>query len=324
MSDSYNSYLVDDFSSGSIDPPWVVRNWGGLQSASVVSGAIHLRTTSGDIWSNTFSSCGVVRPAPVGTGWTASVNLLDRNNARYSRTLLLLEKDQPDSRFVGLVENDSSGEWTYLWRDGQNVASEWTGGNPFQLFNPVANPWHSIRYNGSTVDFFVGGNLIGSRAIGWTPGFIALAGKSQTSPTIAATLEYDNYAVVPSGGSLTELHDGPEPRNTVTPTLAIDASSWSGSVGSWDSQSNGAVTYVWELRDADDDSVVESGTGSSPSGTGSYSGDYYLWVRAANLGDYDPDNDSVSSTETASGGVGGGFTPWLAAPTGQLLNCGVI
>ncbi|WP_230775145.1 hypothetical protein [Roseiconus lacunae] len=188
----------------------------------------------------------------------------------------------------------------------------------------MANPWHSIRYNGSTVDFFVGGNLIGSRAIGWTPGFIALAGKSQTSPTIAATLEYDNYAVVPSGGSLTELHDGPEPRNTVTPTLAIDASSWSGSVGSWDSQSNGAVTYVWELRDADDDSVVESGTGSSPSGTGSYSGDYYLWVRAANLGDYDPDNDSVSSTETASGGVGGGFTPWLAAPTGQLLNCGVI
>ncbi|MDM4014958.1 hypothetical protein [Roseiconus lacunae] len=128
----------------------------------------------------------------------------------------------------------------------------------------------------------------------------------------------------PSFPEISQIKAGPEPLNTVAPTLTIDTSSWSGTVGSWDSQSNGSITCAWELRDADDDSVIESGTGSSPSGSGSYSGDYYLWVRGSNLGGHDSAEDSVSSTETASGGVGGGFAPWLAAPAGQLLNCGVI
>jgi hypothetical protein len=101
---------------------------------------------------------------------------------------------------------------------------------------------------------------------------------------------------------LAEWEAGPEPLNTVVPTLTISTTTWSGTIGTWDSQSNGTLTYVWELRDADDDSVVESGSGSSPSGSGSYSGAYYLWVRASNDGGYDTAEDSVSADETASGG----------------------
>lgn len=102
-----------------------------------------------------------------------------------------------------------------------------------------------------------------------------------------------------------QIYNGPEPVSTVAPTLTIDGSSWSGTVGTWTldtpfvSGSNGTTTYSWELRDADDDSVVESGSGSSPSGSGSYSGDYYLWVRATNNGGYDPAEDSVSATQSA-------------------------
>jgi hypothetical protein len=101
---------------------------------------------------------------------------------------------------------------------------------------------------------------------------------------------------------LAQWEAGPEPLNTVAPTLTISTTTWTGTIGTWDSQSNGTLTYAWELRDADDDSVVESGTGSSPSGSGSYSGAYYLWVRASNDGGYDTAEDSVSADQTATGG----------------------
>lgn len=108
------------------------------------------------------------------------------------------------------------------------------------------------------------------------------------------------------------------PLNTVAPTLTISTTTWTGTIGTWDSQSNGTLTYAWELRDADDDSVVESGTGSSPSGSGSYSGDYYLWVRASNDGGYDTEEDSVSADETASGATpsGSGSVTAVGALTG--------
>ena len=93
---------------------------------------------------------------------------------------------------------------------------------------------------------------------------------------------------------------GPEPLNTVLPTLTINATSFSGTVGTWDGQSNGTVTYAWELRNASDDSVVDSGTGSSISGSGAFSGGYYLWVRASNDGGHDADEDSISTTATVA------------------------
>jgi hypothetical protein len=103
-----------------------------------------------------------------------------------------------------------------------------------------------------------------------------------------------------STNEIVEIYAGPEPLNTVAPTLSISVSSWGGTVGTWDSQGNGSITYEWELRDADDDSVVESGTGSSPKGFNTYSGDYYLWVRASNDGGYDSAEDSVSADTTAT------------------------
>jgi len=95
---------------------------------------------------------------------------------------------------------------------------------------------------------------------------------------------------------------GPNPVNSVAPTLSIASSSWSGTVGTWalpspfSLVSNGTITYTWELRDADDDSVVDSGSGSSPSGTGSYSGEHYLRVAASNTGG----NDSAADTNSAN------------------------
>ncbi len=103
-----------------------------------------------------------------------------------------------------------------------------------------------------------------------------------------------------STGELSELKSGPEPLNTAVPTLTISSTTFSGTVGTWNAQSNGTLTYVWELRDSDDDSVIASGSTSTISGSGSYSGNYYLWVRSSNDGGYDSAADSVSATQSAS------------------------
>jgi hypothetical protein len=95
---------------------------------------------------------------------------------------------------------------------------------------------------------------------------------------------------------------GPEPLNTVDPTLTFGASTWTGTIGTWDSQSNGTITYAWELRRDSDDGVEQSGTGASPSGSNPAAGSYYLWVRASNDGGFDAAEDSVSATEVLSAG----------------------
>lgn len=80
------------------------------------------------------------------------------------------------------------------------------------------------------------------------------------------------------------------PENLTPPSLSIDETSFTGSVGLWDSMGAGPLTYEWELRDGTD-AAIASGTGTTISGSGSFSGQYYLWVRATN---------SVGSEEAVS------------------------
>lgn len=110
-----------------------------------------------------------------------------------------------------------------------------------------------------------------------------------------------NFSRGLSATEVGEWKNGPEPLNITSPTLAIDGFSWSGTVGTWDSQSNGALAYTWELRRSADDSVVESGIGANPSGSGRYpGGDYYLWMRASNDGGHDPTEDQASASQTVA------------------------
>lgn len=120
-----------------------------------------------------------------------------------------------------------------------------------------------------------------------------------------------------------EFYNGPEPLNTVAPTLSFGPSTWAGTLGTWDSQLNGTITYTWQLRRSSDNGVEQSGTGT-PSGSNPAAGDYYLWVRASNDGGYDEAEDSVSSVQTSSGSSGPTFQPaWALASRGQLIGGGV-
>jgi hypothetical protein len=71
--------------------------------------------------------------------------------------------------------------------------------------------------------------------------------------------------------------------------------SWTGTVGTWNDQSNGEMTFIWQLRRVSDNGVEQSGTGSSPGGSLPVSSAYYLWVRGMNDGGHDPAEDSVSA-----------------------------
>lgn len=72
------------------------------------------------------------------------------------------------------------------------------------------------------------------------------------------------------------------PLNTTLPTLSITATDFTGSVGTWDAQNGGTLTYQWELREMHTDVVVASAASSVVSGSGTFSGEYYLWVEASN------------------------------------------
>ena len=205
-----------------------------------------------------------------------------------------------------------------LWMNSSSVffgINGWNTNNASKASIPADGSWHHIvgTYDGTTCRVYVDG-VAGTSAADAGP----INYTSMSPPAIGGVSSWSywdgkislvtvrNYALTST--QVSERFAGPELENTSLPTLTIDSTSFSGTVGSWSlpapfaAGSNGTPTYIWELRDADDDSVIASGSTSTISGSGSYSGDYYLWVRASNNGGYDTAEDSVSATQTVSGG----------------------
>jgi len=115
---------------------------------------------------------------------------------------------------------------------------------------------------------------------------------------------YADFAFFSRALSSGEINDwfaesGDPPENLSLPTLTIDSTSFTGSVGSWDAMGAGPLSYEWELRDGTD-AAIASGTGTTISGNGSFGGYYYLWIRATN---------SVGSEEAVSSLVEAGGDP---------------
>lgn len=165
--------------------------------------------------------------------------------------------------------------------------------------NLAADVWHNIAAvaTGSVLRIGVNG-VFGSDA--------SLSGPYLPSPSMdwfigaahsgSSSGRYADFAIFTRALSSAEIADwfagptGSVPENLSPPTLTIYSTSFTGSVGSWDAMGAGPLTYEWELRDGGDN-VVDSGAGTTISGTGSFSGQYYLWVQATN---------SIGSEEAAS------------------------
>lgn len=94
---------------------------------------------------------------------------------------------------------------------------------------------------------------------------------------------------------------GPEPVNTVANSLNDDGT---GSVGSWDSQANGTITYLTTLYDASDDSSVATSTAASFDFSGDITGGetYYAVTVASNDGGSASAENQTTADVTMAGG----------------------
>lgn len=122
-----------------------------------------------------------------------------------------------------------------------------------------------------------------------------------------------------SGANAEQWRLGPEPLNTVAPTLNTDGT---GSVGTWDSQGNGTITYLTTLYLASDDSTVATSTDASFDFSGDITGGetYYAVVEATNDGGSDPAEDQTTADVTMDGG--GGFKSHWAINSTTLVGAG--
>jgi hypothetical protein len=116
----------------------------------------------------------------------------------------------------------------------------------------------------------------------------------------ASEFGYWNYAL--SQPDIAELVGLEEPTNTVAPTFNATTGDWT--VGTWDSYSNGSLTYTVLLKDNADDSTVATLQTDSATTSGNCladlvtagAGTYYIRVAASNTGGNDPAEDTDSAT----------------------------
>lgn len=128
-----------------------------------------------------------------------------------------------------------------------------------------------------------------------------------------------------SASEIAEAYAGPEPLNLTLPIMAIDAAGfYSGTVGTWDNQSNGTMSYDYEVRRVSDDVPVASESGiAGPNFGGQVAGftndpaGYYVWVRGINDGGFDTAEDTTSYLGT----LGNGLLHWYdASITGDATD----
>ncbi len=106
-------------------------------------------------------------------------------------------------------------------------------------------------------------------------------------------------------GDFEEMRLGPEPLNTVAPTISGTAT-LTATTGTWDSQSNGTLSYSYQWTK---DGVDISGATSSTYSTGSVVGVYRCRVRASNNGGFDSAQDTLSNSIHVSGASAAAAVP---------------
>jgi hypothetical protein len=198
----------------------------------------------------------------------------------------------------------------------------------------VAGDWYQLTYviSSSEVKFYINGVLevtIADTIANKTAAATLYAGTNINGGNpfngwIDAVRIYDRLL---SPAEISELYtngrgyDHRTPLNTVLPTLDMGVTSWTGDVGTWDGFTNGTVSYAWELRLVEDDTVVESGGGPSPGGTGTYNNanGYYLSVDATNTAGT---STARSKVGTLGNGLGAWFSASIDADAKDLSNAG--
>ena len=209
-----------------------------------------------------------------------------------------------------------------LYRNAANHSSHWeSSGFANDLDRNISGlttaTWYSngncLDNNGNRSDQHINGSFINFRSdTGFdnggsqkAPFWVGAMGTSTASPS----LYWDGFITNPAvfnrdltSAEVAEYHNGPEPINTVAPVASYDgAGTASVTNGTWDSQSNGTVTYTYQWYRADDalgtnEAVISGATSSSYSTVVADDGKFLrCLIAASNDGGNDSSADTYSS-----------------------------
>jgi hypothetical protein len=229
-----------------------------------------------------------------------------------------------------------------LYRNSSFHSSHWESsgfGNDLNRNHSglVADTWYSygecLDNNGNRSDKHIDGSFISFRSDSGfknngsqkAPFWVGANGSSTGSPSLAWQGYIANPAVFNrdlSTAEVQEYYNGPEPINTVAPTATYNGTDEvSTTNGTWDSQSNGTITYTYQWYRADDavgtnEASISGATSSTYSTTGADDAKFLrCLIAASNDGGNDSSADTYSSYAEIVGGGGGFQAAWAINAT---------
>jgi hypothetical protein len=240
--------------------------------------------------------------------------------------------------------NQSARAWSLRQSgDGTNVkfqlglSQSTTVGSFIESNTTTSTDWMSliVTNNAGAISFYRNGSGFGSNTLSLADnraGNVSLrfASKLGADYLQAVTAEWSIVNRVLSSGDIAEAYAGPEPLNTVAPTLSgtqTEGQTLTSTTGTWDSQSNGTITYSYQwTRSNDGSGSGEADLGGATSSTYTLvAGDVGKFircrVRGTNDGGFDAAEDTNSNfTGAIASSGGGGFKPYWANRRSQLIG----
>ena len=244
------------------------------------------------------------------------------------RTIIILRFDSQAIRFY---QSGSSGGNSDSSHNGAYADNDW-----HNFAGVRASSGSSIFADGAFVSS-VGNTGDLTNSAHWLNGANVGSGGTPNELWPGSLADISMFSRDLSLSELQEWEDGPEPANTIAPTLsgtAQEGQTLTATSGTWgldspfSSGSNGTITYSYSWYRADDASgtnrtAITGETGATYTLTSSDVGKYVqVQVRAQNDGGYDSDADTASTYTTAvtsSGGGGGGFNSFYASKSTVVI-----
>lgn len=218
----------------------------------------------------------------------------------------------------GLKIHDDSGNYLRYDMFGDNSGNPGQPSIPTSTWKHVVLSWEAgtggdIYLDGSAYHSYSSADQSADGANRFWLGDRSLAAGSSPFNGGLAGASYFSRDLASSEAS--ELHSGPEPLNTVAPTIsgnAAQGSTLTCSTGTWDSQGNGSLTYAYQwTRDGSDISGATSSTYTTQvADVGTAIG---CKVLASNDGGSDPAEETASSNTitVAAVSTNSNFSPRL-------------
>ena len=336
MADSYNEL----FGLGSHSEDSALEGWWKLQESS--------GTTVNDDSSN--GNDGTINDAPLlaqtgPNGWLPNAYKFDNGSERYTVDVGLDFRDDWTLTFFTRVPTSNTFNYLldYLGTTFDsllevrkvNFASTLqmgykAGTNTVVTATSVddvtdTTPWVHLclRRSGNDVQIFVDGSASGSAAshtdttTSAKTDYIVGCRRNATNGWNGYLAHHTHFSRALTTSEMSEIEDGPEPINTVAP--AVTGTETVGSVltstsGTWDSQSNGTITYAYQWTRSDNasglnEADISGATSSTYTLVAGDSGKFIRCrVRATNDGGFDSAADTDSNMSGAIGSGGGGVT----------------